>query len=463
MDRSAAKAMPAEEHLFRDGLGDRLLIRDANGRPLHESLVLRAELSAVPSFEFALSERMTELDKFDHPSFVPVRSLVRIPGPVPRISLVADYFAGTRLSDILARCESDGHRLPTGTALFLLKEILGAVSVFHRRSGNVAHGALAPERIVIGEGQVRITDYVLGSAIEQLRFSPERYWSELRVAVPSSAGGSRVDRRVDVAQVGMIAVALFAGRRLRDAEHIGGLGEVLMGLTQQAGSDRQSLSLPVRGWLVKALHLDSRRTFVSAIEAEHDLDEAIAEAGLSPSSAEVDILGARPRRVAAPIVVKAAPPPKPVLDVPAEVTPKQQDAWGSHDAYPQTMYQRGSTTVDSQPKPENRITRRIRTLLKIGLLGGLIAGAFTAAQFIPPPAGLFSSVGTLVVESKPSGAQVLVDRQSQGVTPLALKLDSGKHEVEIRGSGQSRVFSVWVPKGERVSQYVELQTAPTRR
>lgn len=475
MDRSAAKAMPAEELLFHDGLGDRLLVRDAYGRPLHESLVLRTELSAVPSFDFELNQRTTELDKFDHPSFVPIRSLVRMPGPVPRLSLIADYFGGARLSDVLAKCESDGRPLSTGTALYLIREILGAVSVLHRRSGNLAHGALAPERVVIGEGKVRITDYVLGSAIEQLRFSSERYWKELRVAVPASAGGCRLDRRVDVAQVGMIAVALFAGRRLRDAEHIGGLAEILMGLTQQVESRRQSLSLPVRGWLVKALHLDPRRTFASAVEAEHDLDAAMAEAGLSPSSAELDLLGVKPRRVVTTSAVKpaasvplAAPVPTPAADVAAPAAPKKaaakkQDVWAAHDVSPQTMYQGGSTTIDSQPKPESRITRRIRTILKLGLFGGLMAGTFTAAQFIPPPAALFSSTGTLLVESRPAGAQVLIDGQPMGATPLAVRVESGRHEVELRGPGTPRVFKVWVSRGESVSQFVELQSTRSRR
>ena len=36
---------------------------------------------------------------------------------------------------------------------------------------------------------------LLGPGIEQLRYTTERYWKELRVAVPSSAGGARLDRR----------------------------------------------------------------------------------------------------------------------------------------------------------------------------------------------------------------------------------------------------------------------------
>ena len=69
VDVSAAKSMaPSEDLLFRDGLGDRLLIRDAHGRPAHECLLIRPELSSVPAFEFALNERLWLVEKFDHPA-----------------------------------------------------------------------------------------------------------------------------------------------------------------------------------------------------------------------------------------------------------------------------------------------------------------------------------------------------------------------------------------------------------
>ena len=59
MDVSAAKSMaPSDDLLFRDGLGDRFLVRDAHGRPAHECLLIRPELSSVPAFEFALNERL---------------------------------------------------------------------------------------------------------------------------------------------------------------------------------------------------------------------------------------------------------------------------------------------------------------------------------------------------------------------------------------------------------------------
>src|ERR1700686_3654882 len=81
----STKVASPEEVLFHDGFGDRVLVRDEAGVPL-ESLLLRADLAAVPSFEFALNERMKQLEEFDHPSFLRVRGVVRASGPLPRVS-----------------------------------------------------------------------------------------------------------------------------------------------------------------------------------------------------------------------------------------------------------------------------------------------------------------------------------------------------------------------------------------
>jgi hypothetical protein len=472
MDRSAAKVMPTDEIIFHDGLGDRVLVRDTNGRPLHETLVLRTELTSVPSFEFTLNQRLTQLDRFEHSAFVAVRQLIRLPGPVPSVSLVSDYVPGMRLSDALANYEQTGKALSTGTALFFVREILDAVSVLHRQSAEVAHGALAPERILIADGKIRVTDYALGSAIEQLRYSPERYWKDLRVTLPPAAGGLRFDRRVDVAQVGMIAVALLASRPLRDGEHIGGLGDVLADLTQFIDSKHKSLALPLRGWLMKALHMDLRRTFVTAVEAEHALEEAMSESGVRPTPSEADIAFMTPRRAGPAIVMKQQVPPSVTVPVAPPRAPVQQtmalpakaprkDAWDAPDAdtRSQTLY---NGTV-AQPSRPSRGGGRTKGLFKLGVLGVCMAAAFTAAQYIPPPAKLFSTTGTLVVETKPDGVELLIDKQSRGVTPLTLKLKAGSHEVELRGMGKPRVFNVFVTKGDRVSQYIEFPARIIRK
>jgi serine/threonine protein kinase len=462
---SAARSIPPSEDLiFKDGLGERFAVRDAQGRRIHETLLIRTELSSVPSFEFALNERLWLLEKFDHPAFLTVRNIVRIPGPLFRISLVHDYASGMRLSDTLARAQSSRQRISDGATVFLLMEILDAIAELHRQHGDLSHGAIAPERILISDGRIRIADYVLGSAIEQLRFTGERYWKELRVAIPSSAGGARLDRRVDVVQVGMIALALFAGRPLNDSEHVGGVSELLRML---------SLPHPMRSWLLRALHMDSRRVFVQAAEAADALREAASDAGLRPAPEDLRL---QQRRSQAPPAVGRGTQPKsaptiglkpPVESVkprtasiapvilaakPTVAAPKPaRDVWQVPDAEPRAPLA-GKTGIRFV---QISLSPRFKRVLKVVAVLLLMTSAFTAAQFVPAPDWLFGTTGTLVVESNPQGVQVFVNGKPQGATPLTLKVEGGRHEVELRGPGKPKIFNVFVSRGDRVAQYVE--------
>jgi serine/threonine protein kinase len=459
VDVSSAKSKSAsEEVLFRDGLGDRLLIRDKQGRPTHESLLIRPDLTSVPSFEFALNERIWLVEKFDHPAFLTIRNIVRVPGRVTTISLVHDLTGGTRLSDVLARAESSGQPTSVAATVFVLKEVLSGIAELHRQSGDLAHGALAPERIVLADGRVRIADYVLGAAIEQLRFPIDRYWKELRVGVPTSAGSSRIDRRADVAQIGMIGVAMFIGRPLRDPEHLGGLGDVLMSI---------SVPQPIRSWLLRALHMDPRRVFVHGGEALQALDEAIAEAGLRPSGKELDLQTNKPLRLASPVTTRSPsasmpstrPPSTSVsprlsspLKKPAVSKPKR-DAWQAHDVESRQVAHQGGTVA-----PRRRpVSAGFKKFLWAAMIVITMTGAFTAAQFVPPPEWLFSTTGTLVIESNPQGVPVRVNGRAHGITPLTLKVEAGIHEVELRGPGKPRIFKVHVTRGDRVAQYIEFR------
>ncbi|HKY23187.1 MAG TPA: PEGA domain-containing protein [Vicinamibacterales bacterium] len=446
---SAAKSMPQEEIVFSDGLGDRLLVRDALGRPVHESLTLRSELSAIPSFEFALNERLWLVERFDHPAFVTIRNIVSEPGRVSRISVISDCTAGERLSQVLARAESGGQPVSAGGAAFVVKEILEGMAEFHRQSGDLSHGALAPERIVFADGKVRIADYVLGPAIEQLRFSTERYWKELRVAVPPSAGGARLDRRSDVAQIGMIALALFAGRPLRDSELVSAVGGLLTS---------PALAQPIRNWLLKALHMDQRCVFSNASEALQSFNGALTDAGLRTAPGDLNLDAGKVSRNDGPLPFKSpvrksagisVPPPIPSLPALQPLVRPKRDVWQAHDVDSRVFAQRGSTIAASKP-----VRPGFRKYLIIGAVICLMTGAFTAAQFIPAPDWFFSQTGTLVIESNPPGVQVLVNGKTQGTTPLTLKVEKGRHEVELR-HGTAKIFNVYVGRGDRVVQYIE--------
>src|SRR5206468_4352851 len=136
----------------------------------------------------------------------------------------------------------------------LIRQIVSAVAALHESARDLAHGAIAPERIIVtANARVAMGEYVLGAALEQLRYSPERCWKELRIALPpapAAAGAAKFDHRADVMQVGVVALSLVLGRRLTDDEDPARLGDVLA--SAKAISPRggpEPLPQRVREWI----------------------------------------------------------------------------------------------------------------------------------------------------------------------------------------------------------------------
>src|SRR5262249_7929874 len=240
--------------VFQDGLGERRRTSDPTGNGTLEVLCLRDDLTSVPSFEFALRERVSRLAGFRHGSYARVRSVDRLNDPGSTLAVVSEQVTGVRLSDVLAVVERKGLVLELNASLSLLRHLVPALATLHDYARDVAHGALSPERIIITpKGRVVIVEHVLGAALEQLRYSHERYWKDLHVALPRSAGLPRFDHRADALQLGLVALSLVLGRPLQDDEYPMRIGEVVA--AAWAISPRGRLQPPPSGrraWRVRA-------------------------------------------------------------------------------------------------------------------------------------------------------------------------------------------------------------------
>src|SRR5260221_562544 len=110
-----------------------------------------------------------------------------------------------------------------------------------------------------------VVEYVLGAALEQLRFSRDRYWRELRIALPASPGLPRFDHRADVTQIGVVGLSLVLGRMLREDEYVAHGAELLASASTMPskGGGLEPLPAGLRSWLSRALQLDARQSFAS--------------------------------------------------------------------------------------------------------------------------------------------------------------------------------------------------------
>jgi hypothetical protein len=261
--------------VFKDGLGRRARTLDAAGVEL-EVLCLRPELSTAAA-EAALRERVHRLANFRSGAFARVRTVQRLNDAASTLALVSGATPGMRLSDVMQTCLRLDVPLDGSAGWAMLLQLASAMAHLHEHAPDVAHGALAPERIVVTpDARVMVVEHVLSGALETLKWSQEQYWREPRVATP--AGGRPLDLRSDVRQLGLVALAIVHGRGLDDEEYPEALTELVeSGAFTAVAGEREPMSANLRLWLDRALQLDDRRSFASAIEASAELHQLMAE------------------------------------------------------------------------------------------------------------------------------------------------------------------------------------------
>lgn len=509
---------PAE---FTDGFGRRVRLTDPSSPEPLEVFQFEPELLTVQSFEFMLRERVSRLANFRHAYYSRVRRVDRLDGG-KTLGLISESPQGARLSRVLEVAAASNLDLDVNAALCLVRQLVPAVAMLHQNARDVSHGALAPERIVVTAGaRVVIVEYVLGAAIEQLSYSRERLWKDLRVAVPSGAGIPRLTHRVDVMQLGMVALALVLGRPLAE-EDLKALPALVASATEcTSPGTREPISEPLRRWLIRALQLDARSSFESALESQLALDDVLSgesgyiaapialetfltryeecEAALPPPPpiAPPQPIAPTPIVAAAPIVPVAVPPPPapaapvpparvappaaPVASVPAApavtvlAAPVASIPVASAFAVPATADRpvapdAPDVAVDALREmlkaapPKQVAAAGVPTFWRVAALAlGVIAvaeGGFIGWK-LPGGRGPGTAPGNVRLDSKPEGAQVKIDGESKGVTPLSTSLSAGPHVLELSTGGEPRVIPITVNAGETLGQYVELSGAPS--
>jgi hypothetical protein len=456
---------PAEAPLFSDGIGDRVVSSDPTTGELVQVLRINPALTAVPSFEFALRERVARLANFRHPYFARVRRVDRAPAQVTALALVSDHVEGTRLSEILRVAEERRLHLDVNAALCLIRQLVPALALLHENARDAAHGLVAAERLVVTpNGRLIVLEHVFGAAVEQMQYGRERLWHEFGVAMPPSAGIPRFDQRADVTGIGIVALSLVLGRMVRRDEFPRGLGDLLNNARERnAMGEDQPVSPQLRSWLARALQLDLRRAFGSAPEALAALDEVTAE-GTGYVAAPVALETFLSSYISAvlvptPLPAAAAVVPPPVA-VTAAVVPVQGPEAASEEAAgdPAPLFNPDAPfalpeeedAAPVRPAKKGRVKRgMVAAAASVVLLasGGFASYQFFASSSAPPMA-------TLSVQSNPAGIPVFVDGVERGVTPAKLTLAPGAHILELR-RGVPRVIPVTLSAGADVTQYLE--------
>lgn len=424
----------------------------------------------MPGFETSLRERVAAMAPFQHPAFARVHAVGRVAKAQSRLVVASDRVAGVRLADVLAGAEQRLIPLVFDAALALLQQLLRAVSALHEAQGGLSHGALAPERILITpDARLVVVEHVFAPALEQLRYSRERYWTDLRVALPPSVGLARLDRRADVTQIGAVALALTLGRPLGDDEYPARVPEILDGVRAISEDGLDDLSGSMKTWLSRTLQLDPRNAFATAVEAAAAFESASGIEESASHEALVAFLAqynrafgvaAEPPReapaepVAAPATAATPPDATPVAPSAAAAEAVPVARIEAPVALPEPPRSFAHEEADEEPVPVGRQWRGRLAAAAAILIALTTAGVFAARSYVRAPA-----TGTLIVNTNPSGVTVSIDGQSRGSTPLTVELAPGEHTLELAADGQTRTVPVTIAEGAQVAQFIELPKA----
>ena len=477
---------------FQDPLGERCTAPDASGGDTLELFFVRRDLASAPSFEPALRERASHLAGFRDAQYARIHGVELREGA---LTLVSERIAGVRLSQLLEVAGREPLALNINAALAILRQLVPAVAVLHETARDVAHGAIGPERLIVTpDARLVIVEHVLGGALEQLQFSGERYWRELRVPVPRAAGAPRFDQRTDVTQIGAVALALVLGRLLREDEYARVGDAVSSAWATSARGGLEPLPAGFRSWLMRTLQLDPVSSFPSAVEAWAELDKIIGDSGDIAAPQALEAFLAQYHALAgkrqttedtSPIggheIADVGPTPiadrdiadfmssSPGVLISAPATPHMNEADESignreiADFIAAASSGVESSTSAKRHTPEYAVVETskprswTRTMGLAVVLIALASGGVLAGRRYLAPSPARAVTGTLAISTNPAGAQVSVDGEPRGVTPINLALDAGAHIVELTGEGEPRSIPVTIVAGTQASQYVELQ------
>jgi len=324
---------------WSDGLGDRVLLFDVGTGTSLELLRFKPEFSGRPDFEAALRKRAAALAQLRHPSLATLRSVERVENNA-QLVLVSQHVAGRRLSEILPNARGPAF------ALEFIRQITPALSALQGVAPGVAHGVLTADRVIVTrEGRLVVVENCLGPAVESLRFMSSWLRSDLGLAVPEGGTTALLDQRLDVVQLGFIALSLLLGRRLDPAEFRVGIPKLLNEFQDIAPVPASVL----RPWLERALQM-TERPFQCALDAAEAIGDLPKKLGLDAS--ELEVAGMSFSTPADPASVEPAKPtPVPAPAPMAAARPRPVNEVKDIETAEDTMKVRIASPVSAKPAP----------------------------------------------------------------------------------------------------------------
>jgi PEGA domain len=155
-------------------------------------------------------------------------------------------------------------------------------------------------------------------------------------------------------------------------------------------------------------------------------------------------------------------------DAPSQGTP--ETSTNELLAFPSesTLRQEHGSSADAPQSPPATITaspsKRTIVVVAIVIVAGVAAGfGVVTLRGVPLPSFFAAAprTGSLTIATQPDAAEVVIDGERRGTTPLTVALAAGMHTVTIQHDGDTRVVPLTIAAGAEVTQHFEMKTRET--
>jgi hypothetical protein len=190
--------------LGRGGMGEVYRADDLTlGQPVALKF-LPPHLAADPGRLAGFRKEVAAARRVSHPNVCRVYDIAEHGG---HSFLTMEFVDGEDLTSLLKRVG----RLSEEKGIDIARQLCGALAAVHEQG--LLHRDLKPANVMLdGRGRVRLTDFGLAAASEDLSATEVRHGTPLYMA-PEQAAGREVTVRSDIFALGLVLYELFTGRR----------------------------------------------------------------------------------------------------------------------------------------------------------------------------------------------------------------------------------------------------------
>ena len=332
--------------------------------------------------------------------------------------LVMDYVDGVGVDELLRAHAKSGTVLPAQVAARIAAQVARGLHAAHELTKDgerleLVHRDVSPQNILLGfDGVAKVTDFGIAKATSQTsRTATGIIKGKLGYLAPEQLRFEEPDRRSDLFALGVVLFELLAGRRLyKNTDGMDGVRRILNEPPPDIQDDRPDVPPELVALLFRLLAKDPAQRPGSALEVARVLEDVVAE--LAALEGPVDLAdylqehfeAQRKRRL------RMIDDGIAKLDAP-EPHVSDGQAPGS-DFTPVTP-----ASTHGGPRPA--AIGGVLVALFAGVIG-LVAWPTTSPATLEAMAHEPVALVTLSFDSEPPGAEVTVDGEAHGQTPLRI-------------------------------------------